>query len=587
VVFATLLIVTTMKLKLTRAVFRNVMEMADVMKANAFVVLELPTGERLWTGSGSLRDEFLNRGRILNYDEKELDPNANIVDAETDDEEDIDGEVAKGPVDDSKEATPRRESTEKSTAKVNGVAEKKRKVDEVNGESPKKRKSLKAGDGDSPSERQAQKEKLNEDQNRESADLFTMMKVRSNLTWFGKDLLHWEKVVADIRQRAVSRHAEWHNAHPVIANPDWHLISHIRYKSSSAELVTQRTTAFGFWANLKSRRVCTNCLCIGGSYCKTNEGKWVMSPKHTENVCKKLCCGQKRCRFCAHAHEHGTPCECPCWTDSLKVLKIIPGRLSKSSRVPKEKVKEKEADADAEPEPEPPAAVVEVVEVEDKGESSQDEPIVEEPTAEETTADESAFDDSMRADEDPAPQTNGGTHDDDDDDDDGHASVWRWNEKDLAENLQIVSEIIIREAQEDHQPLHDLSAHLALWMENAAAGRYSNFYSHILVNSFCQGCCCFLETSENKSNTHTIAECQDRCCGQFLCKFCLHKHDLDDICDCDCVNIAIRALGLEMHDAKKVQESTLAKWEKMEKGKAMTFKREVIEQQRNDEISDW
>ena len=50
-----------MKLKLTRAVFRNVMEMADVMKANAFVVLELPTGERLWTGSGSLRDEFLNR----------------------------------------------------------------------------------------------------------------------------------------------------------------------------------------------------------------------------------------------------------------------------------------------------------------------------------------------------------------------------------------------------------------------------------------------------------------------------------------------------------------------------------------------
>ena len=59
-IFVTLQVVT-MKLKLTRAVFRNVMEMADVMKANAFVVLELPTGERLWTGSGSLRDEFLNR----------------------------------------------------------------------------------------------------------------------------------------------------------------------------------------------------------------------------------------------------------------------------------------------------------------------------------------------------------------------------------------------------------------------------------------------------------------------------------------------------------------------------------------------
>ena len=42
-----------------------------------------------------------------------------------------------------------------------------------------------------------------------------------------------------------------------------------------------------------------------------------------------------------------------------------------------------------------------------------------------------------------------------------------------------------------------------------------------------------------------------------------------------------------MHDAKKVQESTLAKWEKMEKGKAMIFKREVIEQKRNDEINDW
>ena len=316
----------------------------------------------------------------------------------------------------------------------------------------------------------------------------------------------------------------------------------IRYKSSSGELVTQRTTAFGFWANLKSRRVCTNCLCIGGKHlCDIPKLRSWSCPSCQSTHPFMIMCDDMltrvRIRFNVSNHPkfrkllkiqrgemgyesqaHGQclqeillrPEEMPIlrsrsrtrnslrmslldrfleslenhsWVSDRRwlVSNITYGitavyiatydrcsynnlyqifhfsRLSKSSRFPKDKVKEKKADAEPEPEPQPqpepqPPAVVEpsepaVVEVEDIGESSQDEPIVEEPTAEETTADESALDESMRADEEAAPQTNGENHDDDDDDD-GHASVWRWNDKDLAENLQIVSDIIIREAQE-------------------------------------------------------------------------------------------------------------------------------------------
>ena len=84
---------------------------------------------------------------------------------------------------------------------------------------------------------------------------------------------------------------------------------------------------------------------------------------------------------------------------------------------------------------------------------------------------------------------------------------------------------------------------------------------------------------------HTISECQKRCCGQFLCKLCLHKHGVDEDCDCDCVNSATQALGLEVQDAEKVQESTLAKWEKMAFGRS--FKREILEKQRQSEFDDW
>ena len=45
----------------------------------------------------------------------------------------------------------------------------------------------------------------------------------------------------------------------------------------------------------------------------------------------------------------------------------------------------------------------------------------------------------------------------------------------------------------DHEPLHDLSAHLTLWMENAAAGRYTSFFSHILVNRFCEVSICYFD----------------------------------------------------------------------------------------------
>jgi len=269
------------------------------------------------------------------------------------------------------------------------------------------------------------------------------------------------------------------------------------------------------------------------------EGEWETVPRHGEPLCDAECCGTRRCRFCAHAHQEGTPCVCTCWTDCLKFMKIIPGRLSFKPNEKKAVVSSSKAD---------------FVEA--------DEPMDDDRTA----------------------SSNGSGGDD--------APLWKWNERDLNENLQIVSEIIIREAKPDHEPLHDLSAHLTLWMENAAAGRYTSFFSHILVNRFCEGCCCFLETPASKeesavanANVHTISECQKRCCGQFLCKLCLHKHGVDDDCDCDCVNSAIQALGLEVQDAEKVQESTLAKWEKMAFGRS--FKREILEKRRQSEYDNW
>ena len=92
-----------------------------------------------------------------------------------------------------------------------------------------------------------------------------------------------------------------------------------------------------------------------------------------------------------------------------------------------------------------------------------------------------------------------------------------------------------------------------------------------------------VEKSKTHCNKHLMAECLEKCCGEFLCKLCLHKHPVDSDCDCQCVVTALDALGLLDDDAEKVQESTRKRWEKIHKGKTS----KMIEKKVLDEINDW
>ena len=92
-----------------------------------------------------------------------------------------------------------------------------------------------------------------------------------------------------------------------------------------------------------------------------------------------------------------------------------------------------------------------------------------------------------------------------------------------------------------------------------------------------------VEVPKTQCNKHLMAECAEKCCGEFLCKICLHKHPVDGNCDCQCVVTALEALGLLEDDAEKVQESTKKRWEKIHKGKSA----QMIQKKVLAEISDW
>lgn len=58
--------------KIATATFQTVFNLAEVIDARAFVMLEYPSGERVWAGNGLLKKEFVDSGRILNCDDKEI-----------------------------------------------------------------------------------------------------------------------------------------------------------------------------------------------------------------------------------------------------------------------------------------------------------------------------------------------------------------------------------------------------------------------------------------------------------------------------------------------------------------------------------
>jgi len=605
--------------KLTRALFRNVMEMSNVINANAFVILEYSSGERVWAGTGSFRDEFLDEGRLMNGDDQELSIDFVVDSAAEEDDDDNDNDNvpsgADGPDDSNqkdadavsfKEKAKRKRKRKDPTTNNGTSAENEKVLPEkrpMNGDggddddddiivlSPPKPKKTKTPPADPPiKEKSLQPKQPQKKETVASAppvkttpikkassiifgdlqpadyhDVFRKMRFHPTKKWMGKDLMFWMHRMAFVREAALKRNREWHDAHPPLLTPEWHILSHVRHRLGINQPLL-KTTEFGFWVSLRPRRVCPKCLCIGGSSAKRADGDWSVMKRHWESSCAHDCCGVRRCRFCAHAHGQDVKCGCTCWIDCLKIMKIIPGRVP---FLPKynpngKSVGERGAS---------PAKSIASTEVSDTD-------VLTEKEADVLTDKESDMETDRQAELSSANEAT-----------DDESSVWKWNGRDLNENLQIVSEVIIREAKPDHEPLHDLSAHLTLWMENAAAGRYTNFFSHVLVNGFCEGCCCFLEVQpeeESKgpvTNVHTIAECRRRCCGLFLCKLCLHKHELDDECDCDCVNSAIRALGLDLPDPEKVHESTKAKWEKIEFGRS--FKKEVLEKQRQEEFDDW
>ena len=59
--------------------------------------------------------------------------------------------------------------------------------------------------------------------------LFNKMRFYPTTRWMGKDLLFWISRMAFVRECAVKQNQEWHDAHPPLLTPEWHIFSHVRW----------------------------------------------------------------------------------------------------------------------------------------------------------------------------------------------------------------------------------------------------------------------------------------------------------------------------------------------------------------------
>jgi len=649
-----------MEQKLTKAICRNVFEMCGVIKAKAIVIIELDGGERLWAADGPLRDEFLNEGRVLNADDTEIelglsDQKGDYSRSDWPLDEDLDAAdddvgLDEGPVVQNGSHSSARAVNIPPSHPVVAVAGQKRKTDGKAGkeaQSAQENAKKPRKDDEPPPEKKSASSSI-----APTIAKGLLMKsagLKAQMLWHGKNAIQWVKIAREARQNAIAANQKWHDDHPAILDPDWHILMYLRYRLLGKRFdQAVKTSTLGFWLNLKSRLICEGCLCFGAIVSIDQETAFAKRKPHRKSECQKECCGVVRCRVCGHAHSSETSCVCSCWVDSLKAALIIPAKddsLAKASKLAlanKSEVRKGKtslpapltapaADASAKPTSAPKISSASVAK---EAAGKSDGPVVfRVPPASSSNADSASATLSatpaatsaaaksaaqsepkpatakFAAQSEPKPATAKSAAQSEPKPATAKPSVKaapkivktemiEWRENELETTLHLVSDIIVREAKKDHQPLHDLSAHLSIWLDNAAAGRYSSFFSHILVNGFCQGCCCYVDEPvgsddenddedvvivEKSVNKHLMAECSDRCCGEFLCKICLHRHPIDGDCDCQCVVTALEALGLLEDDAEKVQESTKNRWQSIHK----TKNARIIQKKVLDEISDW
>ena len=634
-----------MERKLIEAVCRNALETCGVIDAKAIVVVESAKGERFWAGNGQLRKEFYEDGRIMNSDDLEIDVAAHrtdlgsltVVDSlEEEDLEEIDHrglENGSGdpvtPSTNGKKGQKRKTEPEVAPAgKRIQFADSSKWVASSSSSSEAKKARKESAQSATPAS--AALKPLVEVATVPTSQLLKAAGLKPQMLWHGKNALQWVKIARQARQRAIAENPDWHHDHPPIADPDWHVMMYLRYRLSNNYIDRNfQTSPIGFWSSLKPRMICDGCLCFGKVLHIDPTTSFVKRKLHGSTTCGSECCGRVRCRVCGHAHGVDTRCVCSCWVDSLKAALIVSPKLDAFGHLPpvagpskvavslnvvapavvKPKVAEKANVTDK-------AKVAVIAEDAESAESAVD-------AARKAFAPESSSVGSVDSpSKTPKPSLPEKAEDSDDSEDSVHYQLPRaasklpakivkaemidWRENDLSTNLQLAGDIIAREARKDHRPIRDLFTHLTLWLENAAAGRYSSFFSHVLVNGFCQGCCCFLNetsgsdaeaddeddddvvliedaASKNHCNKHTMADCVEKCCGEFLCKVCLHKHPIGADCECQCVVTVLDALGLLEDDAEKVQESTAKRWMKIYKNKTSNSIKKKVQQ----EIDDW
>jgi len=239
--------------------------------------VELPNGDRIWAGNGSLRDEFLNKGRIANGDDVELNINEEMngfdaedaVDSITDSDTDKDLDQPTAPLPSKKEISKKKP--------VETPKELKRKADVD----------------------------LNKVENKKAKDVSAML-------WEGKSISEWLSIAAGIRKEAVGKNKKWHYSHLPPVGIDHHI------KTILQNRIENEDVFFPLWANLKSRRICGSCLCFKADFKGGNLAN------HHPKMCSKVCCGIHKCRKCLHAHDKTTPCVCTCWSDVVTALNIGP-----------------------------------------------------------------------------------------------------------------------------------------------------------------------------------------------------------------------------------------------------------------------
>jgi len=626
-----------MERKLTRALCRNVFEMCGVIKAKAIVIIELDKGERLWAANGSFRDEFLDKGRILNADDTEIDlsdaglaqvnlqnENGEYDGDETEEEPMNEGHVVvngsaisdevAGSVSSSNNVVPLKPLSGAGNASVptnstvkTTVIGQKRKTEKALPPATEDAKKIRNDKPSKPSSTLMKQystplEHESPGVLKRPNDQWIGVKLRENqlkfagltqgMLWHGKNAIQWLKVAKTASSLAINdeKYSQWHLDHPVLCDAEWHILMYLRFRLHRPNDIQEiKTSTKKFWIKLKNRSICERCLCFVGVATIDKEKGLTKHPFHAANFCEN----PKRCRVCAHAHDDGTPCVCPCWVNSLKAAEIIhwndtfaaqyfqlPMAEDKKSDDGKAETPQVEAQAASDSLTSAPSTIPA------SGNAFLSPSLMDEEVIEKELEDDLPRYQTVKS---KAPKI-------------VKAEMIEWRENDLATTLHLVHDIIVREAKKGHRPLHDLSAHLTLWLDNAAAGRYSSFFSHVLVNGFCQGCCCFMdepsgsddeedgdddvvivEVPKTQCNKHLMAECAEKCCGEFLCKICLHKHPVNGNCDCQCVVTALEALGLLEDDAEKVQESTKKRWEKIHKGKSA----QMIQKKVLAEISDW